>query len=346
MKPSAPLTLNPTRKINIWMLIICIGMLALGQIPAIIPGAMSDLVRLYAFNTLLVEIACFYVPVTIFVERNGGKSAFGFHRISGWEWVWAALIGFGAFFLVTAVNGFLQLMWAAVGANTELFQAPIPTDGGWRLLASIFLIAVIPAFVEEALFRGAFMHAWLPQGKTKALWLTAILFSLIHLQPAAFPAYLLLSLVLGGVTLLTGSVYPAMAIHGVNNLLAVLITYFAAGGLASAPEPAITAAIIPGLLFYAALGCVACFSGYKGLRVASANRRQALEEDGKEEFHRLGFDTLKPEPPTGVETAAMEAPAKQNTGTWALVVTYVILGLINLAILILMFVDLPQILPI
>ncbi|HWR24420.1 MAG TPA: type II CAAX endopeptidase family protein [Feifaniaceae bacterium] len=344
MKPSAPLTLATTRKMNVWMLVICIGMLILGQVPSLIPGAMNDLVRLYAFNALIVEIACLYLPASVFVERNGGKSAFGFRRVSGWEWAWAVLIGIGAFFLVTAVNGFLQLLWETAGANTGLFQAPIPTDGGWRLLASIFLIAIIPAFAEETLFRGALLHAWLPQGKVKALWHTAVLFSLIHLQPAAFPAYLLLSLLLGGVTLLTDSVYPAMAVHAVNNLLAVLITHFAAGELAGAPDPALTAAIIPGLLFYLVLGSAACFSGYRGLRAASAHRRQALEGDGGGEFRRLEFDVLKPE--ENAQPKAPEAPAAQKKGTGALVATYVILGLINLAVLLLMFIELPQALPV
>ncbi len=346
MKPSAPLTLNTTRKMNIWMLVICIGMLVLGQVPSLIPGAMSDMVRLYAVNALLVEIACLYIPATVFVERNGGKNAFGLNRVSGWELAWAVLIGLGAFFLVTAVNGFLQLIWSAAGANTELFQAPIPTDGGWRLLASIFLIAIIPAFAEETLFRGALMHAWLPQGRTKALWHTAILFSLIHLQPTAYPAYLLLSLLLGGVTLLTGSVYPAMLVHGVNNLLAVLITHFAAGELANTPDAALTAAIIPGLLFYVVLGAIACFAGYKGMRVASAHRKQVLEEDGKEEFRRLEFDVLKPETEAKTEPATQEAPAAQKKGTGAVIATYVILVLINLAVLLYLFIELPQALPI
>lgn len=344
MKPSTPLTLNTTRKANIWMLVVCIGMLVLGQIPSLIPWAMNDLVRLYAVNALIVEIGCFYVPANVFVERNGGKSAFGLNRVSGWELAWAVLLGLGAFFLVTAVNGFLQLMWEAAGANTELFQVPIPAEGGWRLLASIFLIAVIPAFAEETVFRGVLMHAWLPQGRTKALWHTAILFSIIHLQPTVFPAYLLLSLLLGGVTLLTGSVYPAMVVHGVNNLMAVLISHFVAGQLSNTPAPALTPAIIPGLLFYIVLGAMFCFAGYKGISVASARRKQELEEDDKAEFRRLEFDVLKPK--DEAEPSAQDVPVVQKKGTGALIATYVILALINLAVLLYMFVELPQVLPI
>ncbi len=348
MKPSAPLTLNTTRKMNSWMLVICIGMLVVSELVAFLSGGDVDLVRLYAFNALFVELACIYIPASIFIDRNGGRNAFGFVRVSGWEWAWAILLGVGVFFLSTAVNGFSQLLWKTAGANTEMFQIPLPTDGGWRLFASIFLIVAIPAFAEETLFRGALLHAWLPQGRVKALWHSAILFALIHFQPAAFPAYLLLSLLLGAVTLLTGSVFPAMAVHGVNNLLGLLITYFAAGQLASgAAEAALTADILPGLIFYAALGFAACFAGYKGIRAAAASRnRLAEEETNQPEFSRLEFDVLKPEEEATAPAAASQVPVTLKKGTGAMIATYVVLGLINLFVLLAMFMELPQSLPI
>lgn len=344
MKPSAPLTLDTTRKMNRWMLVICIAMLVASELVGVLTGGEADLVRLYAFNALFVELACIYIPATIFIDRNGGKNAFGFVRVSGWEWAWAILLGIGVFFLSTAVNGFTQLLWKTTGANTELFEVPLPTDGGWRLFASIFLIAFIPAFAEETLFRGALLHAWTPQGRVKALWHSAILFTLIHFQPASFPAYLLLSLFLGAVTLLTGSVFPAMAVHGVNNLLGVLITYFASGELASgAAEAALTADILPGLLFYAVLGFAACFAGYKGIRAAAASRtRLAEEESDQPEFHRLEFDVHKPNEEPAAQAAASQAPATVKKGSGALIATYVVLGLINLFVLLAMFIELPQ----
>lgn len=348
MKPSAPLTLATTRKMNIWMLPICIGMFVVSLVLSSVLGAVSDLVRLYAFHALVVELACIYVPATTFIERNGGKNAFGFRRVSGWEWAWAILIGVGAFFMATAVNGLSQLVWQTVGANTQMFQTSLPTDGGWRLLASIFLIAVIPAFAEETLFRGALLHAWLPQGKVKALWHSALLFTLIHLQPDAFPAYLLLSMILGTVTLLTGSVFPAMAVHGVNNLFGLLITHFAAGQLASgAAEAALTADILPGLFFYAALGFAACFAGYKGMKVAAASRKQLAEgESSKEGLDGLPFNVLIQPGQEATAQAANEQTPAPKKGTWALVATYVVLGLVNLYLLLNMFIEFPQFRPI
>ena len=336
MQPITPLQMKTARSMDKWSMWIILSMLAFNIGLGFIPGIADDLVRLFAISSLIVELGCIYIPASTFIERNGGRKAFGFVRISGWECAWAVLFGTGIFFLSTATNGLTQFLWQLLGANPDMMlSTQLPTEGGWRLIATIFLVAVIPAFVEETLFRGAMLHAWRVRGKKRALIYTVILFSLIHFQPAALPAYILLSFALGYVALATGSVFPAMIVHGINNLLAILVTYLAGDIAASeAARATLTADMLPGLVIYAAIGVSACIGGYRGMKAAAGARNAAQAEPANVDI------------PVQQETEAEAAPAKNPNISAPLIIIFAILGLINLLALIGMFITLPQGLPI
>lgn len=92
------------------------------------------------------------------------------------------------------------------------------------LLFALIAIAVIPAICEEILFRGyvlrAFEKSW---GIILAIVVSGLFFGLFHLQAANLMPLATLGMVLGLMTWLAGSVYPAVFAHFVNNGLAVVI---------------------------------------------------------------------------------------------------------------------------
>jgi membrane protease YdiL (CAAX protease family) len=63
---------------------------------------------------------------------------------------------------------------------------------------------------------------WKPNWKL-AVVISALLFSIAHLNPAQMPHAFLLGLLLGWVFVRTGSVVPGIIIHGVNNLTVYII---------------------------------------------------------------------------------------------------------------------------
>jgi hypothetical protein len=98
-------------------------------------------------------------------------------------------------------------------------------------------ISVGPALGEELLFRGLFLGALaarLPKGLAVAL--SAILFGAIHFDALQGLGALLIGLYLGFVVLATGSVWPAIAAHAINNLLCALFARFDPQGAGSAYE--------------------------------------------------------------------------------------------------------------
>jgi membrane protease YdiL (CAAX protease family) len=82
--------------------------------------------------------------------------------------------------------------------------------------------------VEELLFRGVLLSAVARYtGNGVAIVLSALLFACVHLPDLSFlwyalPNLALLGLILGWLRVQSGSIWPAVVAHGMNNLLAVV----------------------------------------------------------------------------------------------------------------------------
>ncbi len=92
------------------------------------------------------------------------------------------------------------------------------------LLFGLLNIALIPAICEEVLFRGyvlrAFEKSW---GIITAIVVSGILFGLFHIQLGNILPLATLGMILAVMTWLSGSLWPAIAAHFINNGAAVLI---------------------------------------------------------------------------------------------------------------------------
>ncbi len=96
-----------------------------------------------------------------------------------------------------------------------------------ELLFNLLIIAVLPAIGEELLFRGVVqqqLQRWLQP--VSAIWITAILFSAIHLQFAGFFPRMLLGAVLGYVFYWSRNLWLPIAAHFVMNGMQVIGVYF------------------------------------------------------------------------------------------------------------------------
>lgn len=94
--------------------------------------------------------------------------------------------------------------------------------------ASLVLIALLPAFFEEMLFRGGVQNLLFRQSKN--LWLsvifTSILFSAIHLSFYGFLPRLMLGMVLGLLFQWSGSLWLSVLAHFLNNAIGVTQLYW------------------------------------------------------------------------------------------------------------------------
>jgi len=95
----------------------------------------------------------------------------------------------------------------------------------WGYLA----IGLLAPLGEEMVFRGAILRSLLSSSRLStwgAIVISAILFALIHMNPAQLPHAFLIGLLLGWMYWRTGSILPGMAYHWVNNSAAYVLYNF------------------------------------------------------------------------------------------------------------------------
>lgn len=96
-----------------------------------------------------------------------------------------------------------------------------------ELLFNLFMIALIPAIGEELLFRGIVQNIfsrWLKNNHA-AIWLSALLFSAMHMQFYGFIPRLMLGVMLGYLLVWSGNIWWPIIAHFVNNAAAVIFSY-------------------------------------------------------------------------------------------------------------------------
>lgn len=107
---------------------------------------------------------------------------------------------------------------------TEMIQLMIGGNGPFECLFTLFLIAVVPAVGEELLFRGVLQKTLISHIKNYhiAIWISAFVFSFIHLQFFGFFPRLLLGALFGYLFVWTKSIWVPMLAHFINNAIAAI----------------------------------------------------------------------------------------------------------------------------
>jgi membrane protease YdiL (CAAX protease family) len=97
----------------------------------------------------------------------------------------------------------------------------------WNMVFDLIFIGLLTALVEEIMFRGCLQTILVQWTKNNhaAVWITAILFSTFHLEFFGFLPRMFLGVLFGYFTAWSGSVWPAIWAHFVNNGTIVVIMY-------------------------------------------------------------------------------------------------------------------------
>ena len=132
----------------------------------------------------------------------------------------------GAHNLLEVVNVAIEKVLPAPPWFWELFSNIFESDFGWW--GAFMKVAVIAPIVEELIFRGLILYGLLKNYRaTTAVFVSALLFSLFHLNPWQVPATFVLGLLLGWLMIRTRSIILAILGHSLNNLLVLLtVTYW------------------------------------------------------------------------------------------------------------------------
>ncbi len=122
------------------------------------------------------------------------------------------------------LSGVEQWMKNAEENAEVLTKAFLKVDTTGGLLFNIFMIAMLPAIGEELLFRGVIQRIFTNWTRSNnwGIWISAILFSALHMQFYGFVPRMLLGVLFGYLLIWSGSIWLPIIAHFLNNAIAVI----------------------------------------------------------------------------------------------------------------------------
>lgn len=166
------------------------------------------------FLVLLPLLVCLSYQLNIF-------ESFHFKKPKTIHFLAATLIALSGLVLAREVSIFQRkFLFGDVSALEEFAKMLKPMLEDSSPLLLFFAFALTPGICEEFFFRGLLFSSFKKQQKPMlAIFWTAALFAIMHLNFSNFTFYLVMGILLGLIVHHTGSIFPAMFAHVLNNSL-------------------------------------------------------------------------------------------------------------------------------
>ena len=174
--------------------------------------------------SLLVGIVYIAVP-TVFLISALGESPQRLIPLVAVraDYLWPAMgVAFGVAVAGNYFSVFLLALLQQAG-YTAITYMPEIGSGVPSMIFTVLAAGVVPAILEEFLFRGAILQALRPFGNGFAVVVSAVLFAVCHASFAQLIPALLIGLCLGCFTIRSGSLVPGMIFHFLYNTLALVL---------------------------------------------------------------------------------------------------------------------------
>ena len=132
-----------------------------------------------------------------------------------------ALFFWGSHNILDEVNLLVEKFIPSPPWFWELFNKIFENDYGWW--GDFFKVSVIAPVVEESIFRGLILHGLQKNyNRATAIFMSALLFSLFHLNPWQIPATFVLGLLLGWIMIRSRNILLAVIVHSINNFMVLM----------------------------------------------------------------------------------------------------------------------------
>lgn len=180
------------------------------------------------YGTMLTQISVIFAPALLLVKMMK------LPVLSTWSFKRPSLLGmlaalFLAPFCMVAsmlIYQIQSLVFPAPEEFTKMFTRML-VDSGKPMIISYMAIAVFPGVCEEILFRGTILG--LVRKRLTPVWtciVVGLAFGAFHLSIFRVAPTGILGIVLSALTLITGSIFPAMLLHVLNNGMALAMTKY------------------------------------------------------------------------------------------------------------------------
>ena len=133
-------------------------------------------------------------------------------------------VALGMGVLASYATNYLQIGLEMIGIGITMpeYEVPVTVPG---IVIYVVAITVVPAFIEEIIFRGIIMQSLRRFGDIFALVASSLIFGIFHLNLIQMPYAFILGLCIGYFVMRTGSLWVGVIIHFVNNSVAVAFEF-------------------------------------------------------------------------------------------------------------------------
>lgn len=210
--------------------------------PLLAAGGYACTALAVAANSLL----CFAVPGLIMrYYAVGGAMAFAGGRAKRVLFFLAAALSVACQSLVEwaahldwLIDSSLGLSGPISQASKALLASVCDFSDVWHWIATLVVIAFLPALSEEIFFRAGLLPLLrrATGGWKSAIVISAVIFSAVHMDPAGFLSRTILGILLGVIFVETRSLWASFLFHFLNNAMCVITI-----AVAGSPLDALTA---------------------------------------------------------------------------------------------------------
>ena len=109
--------------------------------------------------------------------------------------------------------------------NYNAMMADLPTGSPYIVILTFVVYSAVPALCEEFLVRGVMLGLLRPLGNGFAIVASAAVFGMMHGNLMQAPSAFAAGLLFGYIAVQTGSLWPGVVAHFVNNLVSTAIQY-------------------------------------------------------------------------------------------------------------------------
>ena len=192
----------------------------------------------------IVYIAIIFAFARIYKNK---PREFGYRK-THWKYY---IIAIGLLFGLNWMNNLFALAIEKMGG--VLPEISLPSLEGGGLFGVLLVVAILPAILEETIFRGIILEGIKDIGTVAACLLGGLLFSIFHQNPMQTVYQFVCGAVFTLLAIRADSILPAVFVHFANNAFIIFDTRF--GWLAKASDPAmIVLYVLAGVALVLSLG--------------------------------------------------------------------------------------------
>lgn len=228
-----------------------------------------------AFSGVLstvIYVLAFIIPIVfaVFASKMNVKTADGVFPPRNLDIAVA-----GVFPTVMSVMVISECVAYLMGIFGKSQTVPLGDD----ILVALLLHALLPAVLEETLFRYIPLRLLAGENGRACVIVSALFFALSHHSLYSIPYALVAGIAFMTLDIISGSVIPSLVIHLLNNTLSVLLMFYS--------ENTLLASVLP-----TAVAILACASLLYLLAIRRRVRGIVSERFSKKEKYRLSWEPL------------------------------------------------------